>query len=373
MTEFCKRCVISTNRPIASREYSRTPGSEPGRMAFFDGVCGACRVHEAKQKTDWGEREQALRDLLARYRRSDGRPDVLVPGSGGKDSVMAAALLRDRYGMHPLTVTWAPHEYTEVGRRNFYRWLEMGFDNILVTPNPRVHRKLTQLAFLNLLNPFQPFILGQRNCATLASNFGIDLVFYGEDDADYEGEAGWQEKSEVLDGSPGSRIIVGAREYYIGGVSFSDLIATHGLTAHDLKIYQPKPPGAAVHALGRYLRWDPEEAYYYAVDACGFEANEERTPGTFTKFSSIDDRLDPLHYHTMWRKFGVGRASHDASMEIRHGRLTREEGVALVRRYDGTEMSTPGYAEWCCAYMQVSPETFWETLDKFTRKFPVVE
>ena len=111
---------------------------------------------------DWAERERELLDLLDRHRRTDGRYDVLVPGSGGKDSIYAAHLLSYKYGMHPLTVTWAPHIYTEVGWRNFQSWIHSGFDNYLCTPNGRVHRTLTRLAFENLLHPFQPFIFGQK-------------------------------------------------------------------------------------------------------------------------------------------------------------------------------------------------------------------
>jgi len=317
-------------------------------MAFdAEGVCGACRVAEAKSKIDWDSREAELVEMLGRYKRADGRPDVLVPGSGGKDSVLAAHLLKARYGMHPLTVTWAPHAYTEVGRRNFYRWLDLGLDNILVTPNPKVHRLLTKLAFTNLLHPFQPFILGQRSLAPkLAAKLGIQLVFFGEDDAEYEGTAGWQEKPERP-----------TDDVYIAGVHYNDLIEQHGLTMHDLDVYmpdtlinapdlrfpadfQPFCPVVDVRALGHYLRWDPQSAYYYAVEHAGFECNEQRTEGTYSRYNSIDDRMDPLHYYTMYTKFGIGRASHDASQEIRNGYLTREEGVALVHKYDAEPPAT---------------------------------
>lgn len=361
MTVFCRRCVVSSNRPISSREYSRGPGSEPPRMAFIDGVCGACRHHDAKNKTDWQAKEEELRELLARYRRNDGHPDVLLGGSGGKDSIFTAHLLKDKYGMSPLTITWRPNAYTDVGWRNFNRWLELGFSNFLVTPSPVVHRKLTRLAFLELLNPFQPFILGQRSLAPkIAKRWGIKLVMFGESDADYEGEPGWQDKRET-------------EVTHISGVPIEDLIGKHGLTRADLHLYMPESADdVEALPLGRFIRWDPEEAYYYAVEVAGFEANEERTPGTFTKFSSIDDRLDPLHYHTMWNKFGVGRATHDASMEIRHGRMTREEGVALVRKYDGTEL-TDEYVTWCCGYMNLNPDEFWETLYRFKKNYPVVQ
>ena len=365
-TRFCTRCVISSNRPVASQEYRRTPGSEPGRMAFDEeGVCGACRVAEKKAKVDWQARADELAHLLAGYRRSDGRPDVLVPGSGGKDSVLAAHRLRE-LGMHPLTVTWAPHAYTDVGRRNFDRWLALGFDNLLVTPNPQVHRTLTRLAFLTLCHPFQPFILGQRSLAPkLAARFGIELVMYGEDDEDYEGEPGWQEKAERVCGSADVDAL------HISGVPYRQLLTDHGLSRHDLDIYLPPGPQPVdVRALGRYLRWDPQSAYYYAVEHAGFEANTERTEGTYSRYNSIDDKLDPLHYYTAWCKFGVGRASHDASQEIRNGYLTREEGVALVHEYDGE--IRPATVKWACEYMSITEDEFWATVGKFKRDFPQV-
>ena len=191
--QFCTRCVVSNRRPIACREYTRLPSITPATIAFdAEGVCAACRVAEQKAATDWSERERELKDLLAEYRREDGYPDVIVPGSGGKDSVYVAHVLKHDYGMHPLTVTWRPHLYTAIGRKNFDTWLEGGFDNILVTPNPRIHGRLTRLAFTRLLHPFQPFVLGQRSVAPkLAAMYNVPLVVYGESDAEYEGGNGW--------------------------------------------------------------------------------------------------------------------------------------------------------------------------------------
>ena len=106
---YCVRCVISNQRPLAGREYARLPGSEPDQMVIdAEGVCGACRVAERKTAIDWAERRRELHQLCARHRRVDGRYDVLVPGSGGKDSVYAAHLLRDEFGLHPLPVTLKP-------------------------------------------------------------------------------------------------------------------------------------------------------------------------------------------------------------------------------------------------------------------------
>ena len=90
-----------------------------------------------------------------------------------------------------------------------------------------------------------------------------------------------------------------------------------------------------VHYLGYYLKWHPQSCYYYAVENGGFIASPERTPGTYSKYNSIDDRIDDFHFHTYHTKFGIGRATYDASQEIRSGDITREEGQALVQKFDG--------------------------------------
>ncbi len=185
--KFCKRCVISNQRPSSAVEFEHRPDSKKATIAFDeDDVCDACRYAEMKEtRVDWEERKSRLRHLCDKYRSRNGSYDCLVPGSGGKDSVYASHVLKTEYGMHPLTVTWAPHLYTDVGWRNFQNWLHRGgFDNYLFTPDGQVHRKLTQLAYRNLLHPFQPFILGQKNCAPkMALRFGLPLVFYGENEA----------------------------------------------------------------------------------------------------------------------------------------------------------------------------------------------
>ena len=104
-----------------------------------------------------------------------------------KDSAYTAHILKYKYGMNPLTVTWAPHLYTDIGWKNFTNWMHVGgLDNILFTPNGKLHRLLTKLSFENLLHPFQPFIIGQRIIGPkIASRFNIPLVIYGKNQAEY--------------------------------------------------------------------------------------------------------------------------------------------------------------------------------------------
>lgn len=339
--KFCTRCVISNQRPNSAVEYAHTEQSKKTTINFdAEGVCDACRFAEVKRtRIDWDDRERQLRELCDKYRRNDGAYDCLVPGSGGKDSFYAAHMLKYNYGMHPLTVTWAPHIYTEWGRKNHETWIHAGFDNYLCTPNGRVHRLLTRLAVQKLFHPFQAFMFGQKSLAPkMAALFNLPLVFYGENEAEYGNPLG---DTVTALRSQSYYAAEGINQLHLGGVSVPELIERYGLDLNDLQPYLParietmERVGVEVHYLGYYLRWHPQSCYYYAVEHGGFQASPERTPGTYSKYNSIDDRIDDFHYWTTYVKFGIGRATYDASQEIRSGDITREEGVALVHRFDG--------------------------------------
>jgi len=338
---FCKNCVISNQRPNSTVEYSHTAASKKETIRLDDeGVCDACRYSERKRKEiNWTEREAELGHLCDLYRRRDGHYDCLVPGSGGKDSFYAAHVLKHKFDMHPLTVTWAPHLYTDWGWKNHQAWIHAGFDNYLCHPNGRVHRLLTRLAVENLFHPFQPFIIGQKAFAPkMAILFNIPLVFYGENEAEYGNpiDTGTTPLRDTAYFSASQD-----ENIYLGGTSLRELQDRYRLSRNDLDVWLPARPeslhraGISVHYLGYYLKWHPQSAYYYAVEHGGFRASPERTVGTYSKYNSIDDCIDDFHYYTTYIKFGIGRATYDASQEIRSGDITREEGLALVHRFDG--------------------------------------
>ena len=186
--KFCKNCVISNQRPNSAVEYNHTKESKKNTIHFDEGgICDACNFTERKRnEIDWDDRDKQLRELCDKYRKNDGSYDCIVPGSGGKDSFYASHILKTQYGMHPLTVTWAPHVYTDWGWKNFQSWIHAGHDNYLMTPNGRVHRLLTRLSTELLFHPFQAFMIGQKSLAPkMALLFNIPLVFYGENEAEY--------------------------------------------------------------------------------------------------------------------------------------------------------------------------------------------
>jgi N-acetyl sugar amidotransferase len=366
---YCSRCVISNQRPRSTVEFLANKNEIKSTIDFGeDGVCEACRFSDTKDlDIDWGLREIELEKLLASSKKSGGY-DVVVPGSGGKDSAFTAHVLKYKYGMNPLTVTWAPHLYTEIGRKNFENWITVGgLDNILFTPNGSLHRHLTKLAFKNLLHPFQPFIVGQRIIGPLiAAKFGIPLVMYGENQAEY-GNRSSENTSPVMDEKffrESSKNSV-----RLGGETIQDILSDTNFLLDDFSPYIGIPGAELsekeikVHYLGYYLKWDPQECFYYAVENTGFTPNPERTEGSYSKYSSLDDKIDPFHYYTTYIKFGLGRASYDAAQEIRNDKITREEGVRLVRKFD-SEFPEKYFREFL-NYIDITASDFQEAVDKF--------
>jgi N-acetyl sugar amidotransferase len=367
--KFCRRCVISNQRPSSTVELSHNV-NETKKTINFDAndICDACNYHDTKAKEiNWDSREKALEILLSKYRDKSGY-NVVVPGSGGKDSAYTSHILKYKYGMNPLTVTWAPHLYTEVGWENFQNWVHIGgMDNLLLTPNGRLHRHLTRTAFLNLLHPFQPFIVGQRIIGPqIAEKYGIELIMYGENQAEYGNDSSENSKP-TMDSKFFS--VEDPKAVILGGLPVSEIMQQGSFTLNDFTPYIPSSSQSLnkskteVHYLGYYHRWDPQDCFYYAVQNTGFQANDRRTEGSYSKYSSIDDKIDPFHYFTTLIKFGLGRASYDAAQEIRNGKITRNEGVDLVKKYD-MEFPSRYFTEFL-EYISISEEQFYATLDKF--------
>ncbi len=375
--KFCKICCITNQRPNSKNEYTHTKDTKNTVIEFDEeGVCAACRNKEKQHKqVDWRQREKELIDLCNRYRRNDGRYDCIVPGSGGKDSVYQSWMLKYKYNMHPLTVTWSPHLYTDIGWKNFQNWIHKGgFDNYLFTPNGRVHRLLTRLAVINLFHPFQPFIMGQKTfVAKMCYLFDVPLAFYGEMPGEYGVTDSASEKK--FTDTPGTGFAMNIYEkkdlskLYLGGVPIPELMDRYKLTMADLAPYIPleyekiQEKKIEIHYLGYYLKWDPQECYYFAVEKTGFQANPVRTEGTYSKYNSLDDKIDGFFYYSSYIKFGMGRAMQDAAQEIRNKKITTEEGKALIKKYDG-EFPKRYYKEFL-EYIDMKDEEFRYLTDEF--------
>jgi N-acetyl sugar amidotransferase len=317
---FCKKCTVSNQRP---------------RITFDEhGVCSACNYAEYKRtKIDWAHREKELVEQCNKHRKSNGEYDVIVPCSGGKDGSFVAHHLKYKYGMNPLAVTWAPLKATAIGRQNLDAFIASGFNHILGTPNPHITRKLTHLSFKHLGDPFQPFIYGQTNFPLhMAVKHNVQLIMYGENgEVEYGGD--------MKNAFRATRDIQDHDKHYFSGLP-PEFWAEHGVSLADLYPFMaPRFDDITnnkteIHFLGYYKFWDPQENYYYCREHTGFTPNTERSEGTYSKYASLDDQIDGFHYYLSYIKFGIGRTTSDAAHEIRDGKISREEGVALVKRYD---------------------------------------
>ena len=365
---FCSKCVMSNQRPKSVVEFKNSDNQKSGlNIDINSSICDACNYNETKKKIDWKKRENELTELLDKYRKTNGY-DCVVPGSGGKDSAYTAHILKYKYGMNPLTVTWAPHLYTDIGWKNFDNWIKVGgLDNILFTPNGKVHRLLTRLAFKNLLHPFQPFIMGQKIIGPLiASKFNIPLIFYGENQAEY-GNAVEENSNPKMDTKFFSQ--KNNSEIILGGEKLSSILKNYDFNLNDFEPYIPprlddlNSKKIEQRFLGYYLKWDPQECYYYAAKNTGFRPNTERTEGSYSKYSGIDDKIDTFHFYLTFIKFGLGRASYDAAQEIRNDKITREEGVNLVKKYDN-EFPKKYFLHFL-EYIGMNEEDYFSTVDKF--------
>jgi N-acetyl sugar amidotransferase len=346
---FCRKCTVSNQRP---------------RITFDEhGVCSACNYADYKRhEVDWTARDAELVELCNRHRKTNGDFDVIVPCSGGKDGGLVAHQLKYKYGMNPLAVTWAPLSATEIGRRNLDAFIASGFNHVLGTPDPRVTRRLTHLAFKHMGDPFQPFVYGQTNFPMhMAVKYNVSLIMYGENgEVEYGGD--------MKNAFRPDRDIQDHDGHYFSGLP-PEFWTEHGISHADLKPFMAPPyeqilrNKTTIQFFGYYHFWDPQENFYYCTEHTGFVPNTERSEGTYSKYASLDDRIDGFHYYLGFIKFGIGRATSDAAHEIRDGKITREEGVALVQRYDG-EFPARYYKEFL-EYCSFTEREFHEVVDSW--------
>ena len=346
---FCKKCTISNQRP---------------RISFNSkGICSACQFAEFKRKKiNWKKREDELLRLLDKYRSKTNKNDIIVPCSGGKDGSWVAHQLKYKYGMNPLCVTWRPIIQTDIGKRNLKNFINVGFDHILGKADPETLRKLTSLSFNLLGEPFQPFIYGQYNYPVkIAVENNISVMMYGENgEVEYGGDMTYAFKPyndfKVRDKHYFSKISPKYwKKYKINQSKLDDFEAP--------PLNKIRKNKTQMHFFGYYKFWDPQENFYYCQKNTNFEVNPNRTEGTYSKYASLDDKLDGFHYYLMFIKFGIGRATSDSAHEVRDGKISREEAIYLVKKYDGEFPKR--YYQTLLKYCNLSNSKFEEIIDSW--------
>ena len=369
---FCKKTLMSNQRPASTPEFKHTLKSKK-KTLYIDknGISETWKFSRLKKKINFKCREGLLLKLLDKHRGKHGKYDCIVPGSGGKDSCYAAHVLKYKYGMNPLTVTWPPILYTDYGYQNFKNWISSGnFENISAKRNEKLMKIITKYSILNLMHPFQSFILGQKNFAPkIALKYKIPLIFYGESESEHGSQIKRNfnptRESEFFSTNDYNNI-------YLAGMKFQDIMNDFNFKFKDMEIFLPIKQKDAekinmqIHYLGYYLNWVPQETFYYSVDKCNFRPRPFRTQGTYSRYNSIDDKIDDLHYYTTFIKFGIGRTTYDVSQELRNDHLNIEEGKKLIKKYDG-EFPDKYFSE-IMKYLNISESLFFKFCNKFRPK-----
>lgn len=358
---YCERCLF--------------PETKPDLSIDAEGVCDACRSAELKAVAiDWGQRREELGEILERYKSNDGSNyDCVVPVSGGKDSTFQVMQVLD-LGYTPLAVTWSACSYTEIGRANIESMQKLGVDHIQFTPNPRIYRAMFAEAFRRVGDGCWPCHVGIFSYPVrIAVNYRVPLLVYGENPqfeyggpaANAEGNVIDRDWLEEFGGLLGNRI--------------EDMLGVNGITERDLIPYryptdnELQEVGVTGIFLGHYVKWDAREQLSQVLTT-GFRVNDSiadvgaqpHQEGTYTNYENLDGKFVGVHDYLKYLKFGFGRATDHASIDIRNERIARNEAIELVRRYEGRVPRR--YLNEYLAFVGMSEDEFYETLDAFTNK-----
>ena len=347
---WCKNCLNASTRP---------------RIEFdARGWCNACQWMEEKKILDWSLRENQLVELLAKH-KGKGDFDCIVTVSGGKDGSYVAHSLKSKYGINPLCLTVRPPLSLELGDQNLVSFINSGFEHLHVSVNQKSMKILDKIGFLEYGQGYYGWLISIHTAVLrIAKSFGINLVFYSED-GEIEYGGGTSRKNIPTYG------IDYMKNAYLNS-TYENVINKSGLSSQELYWFEfeqnlfQNMDGLDVTHYSFYEPWDPYRNYLIAKEFCGLKEYNEGVVGTFTNFSQNDQELASLHYYLMYLKFGFGRATQDAGIEIRRGSMTREQAVNLVNLYDN-QPPISGFENYC-KYYDITMEEFLNTLDRFANK-----
>lgn len=348
---FCKRCLYPDTKP---------------QLQFDDnGICNACIWADEKEKIDWESRKKDLAVILDKYKSRDGsRYDCIIPVSGGKDSHFQTHVIKNEFGLNPLLVNFVPTDLIPLGRKNIENLKRFGVDYIEFTANPTVYRKMERFGLEELGDPNWPEHIGIFTVPVqVAVAYKIPLIVWGENP---QMEYGGLGSGTVLD-----------REWLekYGGF-WLDKIKPQVMTEYGIELQHLKPyiypsdddlkrVGVTGIFLGQHIKYDIYKQLEI-VEKLGFSRNPEPKEGTYTDWENLDTKYTGMHDYFKWVKYGFGRATDHASIDIRIGKITRDEGLKLVKEYEGKIPEK--YMADFLQDMGITRKEFYKIVDKFANK-----
>jgi len=351
--KVCKRCI--------------QPDTRPGIYFDDQDVCGGCLWEDERKEIDWESREKELQDIAEWAKKTTkSNYDCAIGVSGGKDSTKQALTAKDRLGLRCLLVNCEPEGITEIGRHNIENLKKLGFDVISIRPNPKVMKSLVKRDFYKYLNPVKitEYCLW-ASTYIIADKFDIPLIIQGDSpvtvlgtrltsrvDTDYDA----MKADELQTLSSGWKEYVG-----VDGIEEKDVYLFHykrkkleerGCRAIWLNYFLKEWTSYdnAVFSKEHGLRWRPENF-------------DRESIGTYLPYFQLDGDLTQVNQLLKYIKFGFGQCVDHVCYDLRDGRLSRDEAVELVKKYDGK--CSEVYIKKFCNYIGITQKEFWSTVEKF--------
>lgn len=345
--KYCTNCVL--------------PESRPNLVIEEDGVCNACKASEEKEaEIDWLARDKAFKHVIANAKSRSQGYDCLIPVSGGKDSTWQVLKCLD-YGLNPLCVTWRPPGRTEIGQKNLENLISIGVDHIDYSISPKTERQFTYNAFKKYGTAALPMHYAIFNMPLrTAYQLKIPLLVYGENSAFEYGGDGEEREGFTLD----SKWIA---KYGISHGTVTDDWISGDLTK-EMMVPYIRPSDEELDKenikaifLGYYFKWDPVETKTVA-EANGFTAGTAAKVGLYD-YADIDDDFISIHHYLKWHKFGFTRLFDNLSLEIRNGRITRDEAIQIIR--EKGDQTPHEDIEKFCKFLDITKKHFFEICETF--------
>lgn len=349
--KYCKRCLYPENHAL--------------NLVFDDeGVCSGCRVHEEKYQIDWQKKAHELEKLLSHYKgRAGTHYDCVIPVTGAGDDFFVVDLIKNKYGLNPLLVTYNTHFSTKVGIRNLARLItELDCDHMMSTVGPDTVKEITRLTLEKMGDMYWHVLAGSQTFPVqVATKLDIPLIIWGVNGwLDQVGMFSHHDRVEMTKKVRKEHALRGVdAEHLVGGsqkVSVKDLQAF--TYPSDEQLEKSRVRGLYV---GNYVKWDSQKQIEEMIERYGYETNEQER--TYNRYESIACANNAsVHDYVKYLKFGYAKVNDHVARDIRLKRLTREQGLELIRQYLPVKPKALGrFLEWA----DISESQFYQYIDKF--------
>ncbi len=354
--KYCTRCLL--------------PATKPDLSFNSEGVCSACQAFENRSVVDWNSRADEFHEIMANYANKDGSNwDCIIPVSGGKDSTYQVIKILE-LGYKPLCVTATTCDLSDIGRRNIENIKNLGVDYVEFSPNPIIRKRLNNIALRTIGDIAWPEHVGIFTIPVRAAvQYQVPLIIWGENSQNEFGGPASAQDSPILN----RRWL----EEFGGllGLRVSDLINGFGFKNYELLPYtypsdsELERVGVTGLFLGHYFPWDGMGNTLIA-QAHGFTSLGLPVEGSMVDYENLDNYQHGIHDYFKFLKFGFGRATDIASLHIRRGRITRQQGLQIVKMRDGKYPTTylGKNLDQILSRIDVSIEEFDDICGRFTNK-----